>query len=683
MKKLIILLFLIVNGFLYAQNVEFTKDNFKDKGSELKEALRYVAAGDELFNKGANSYKLALSSYLMADKFNSNNAQLNYKIGICYLYSTNKTKAASYLEKAAKLNPSLSNEVHFWLGKAYHLQSEWDKAIIEFRTFQKLTYNPAKFKEKIDAASKEIEECNTALELQKKPLRVFIENVGDAINSPFPDYAAVISADEDRMIFTSSRPTAAGAKKDNSTNDYYEELYFSFFKNGKWAPAQNIGKPINTDENQSTLGLSADGQKLLMCSSKSSGDIYESELNGQTWTKPEKLNKNINTEFKESSACYTADGKTIYFVSDRPGGYGGKDIYYCKKDEKGKWGKAENIGETINTNYNEEGVYMHPDGKTLYFSSEGHKGIGGYDIYKSVFEAGAWQKPENIGFPVNSADDDVFFVLSANGKHGYYSSVNSELGYGEKDIYKITFLGPEKPMVLSNEDNLIGSLSTPVKENILAPTIMIKESQLTLINGIIVDEKTSLPIEATIEIRDNAKNQLIATFVSNASTGRYLIALPVGKNYAIAVIKENYLFYSENVDNTESSSYKEVTKNISLKGITVGSKTILKNIFFDFGKATLKPESSSELERLKKLLKEESSIKIEISGHTDNKGSAEYNQKLSENRAKAVADYLIAGGIKKERMTIIGYGKQQPIASNDKEEGRKQNNRIEYKITSK
>jgi outer membrane protein OmpA-like peptidoglycan-associated protein len=300
-----------------------------------------------------------------------------------------------------------------------------------------------------------------------------------------------------------------------------------------------------------------------------------------------------------------------------------------------------------------------------------------------VFEAGAWQKPENIGFPVNSADDDVFFVLSANGKHGYYTSTNAELGYGEKDIFKITFLGPEKPMVLSNEDNLIGSISAPFKENILAPTIMIKEAQLTLLKGIIVDEKTEVPLEATIELIDNAKREVIATFVSNASTGRYLIALPVGKNYAIAVIKENHLFYSENVDITESSTYKEVTKNISLKGITVGSKIILKNIFFDFGKATLKPESSSELERLKKLLQGESSVKIEISGYTDNKGSTEYNQKLSENRAKAVVDYLTAAGIKKERLTFIGYGKEHPIASNDKEDGRKQNVRIEFKITSK
>jgi outer membrane protein OmpA-like peptidoglycan-associated protein len=682
MKKITLLVLLIFCQILQAQNIEFTKENFKDRGSELKEALKYLEAGDELYKQGTSYYKQALGPYLMADKFNPNNAALCLKIGVCYLYSNNKFKAAGALEKAAKLNPSISNDVHYWLGKAYHFGGDWDKAVMEFRTFQKLTYNPSNYKVMIDQASKEIEECFTAKELSQKPQRVFIENLGDAVNSPFPDYGPVISADEDRIVFTTRRPSNTGAKKDNTINDFYEDIYISYNKNGKWSASQNIGKPINTDEHESTSGLSADGQKFLIYLGKNNGDLYETELKGLLWTKPEKLNKNINTEFKESSACYSPDGKTMYFVSDRIGGAGNRDIYFSKKDEKGKWGKAENMGNMINTPFNEEGVFMHADGKTLYFSSEGHKGIGGYDIYSSVFENGAWQTPQNIGFPINTADDDVFFVLSASGKHGYYASVNAEMGYGEKDIYQITFLGPEKPMVLCNEDNLIASASAPIKENVLAPTILIKDAQLTLLKGTIIDDKTQLPLEASIEIVDNAKNEVIATFGSNSSTGRYLVSLPAGKNYGIAVKKENYLFHSENFDIPESAAYKEITKNIALKNIAVGTKIILKNIFFDFGKATLKPESTSELERLKKLLQDESSMKIEISGHTDNKGSAEYNQKLSENRAKSVVDFLIKAGINKERLTYVGYGKEQPIASNDKEEGRQQNRRTEFKITS-
>ena len=310
--------------------------------------------------------------------------------------------------------------------------------------------------------------------------------------------------------------------------------------------------------------------------------------------------------------------------------------------------------------------------------------MGGYDIFKTVYnsETKTWTTPENIGYPVNTPDDDVFFVTSASGKHGYYASFNAN-GYGEKDIYVITFLGLEKPMVLNNEDNLLASQAAPVKETVIAPVLAIKEAQLTILKGVITDYLTKQPLEATIEIVDNLKNQVIASFTSNSATGKYLVSLPAGRNYGIAVKKDNYLFHSENFDIPNTAAYQEVVKDVALKNIAVGSKIILKNIFFDFDKATLRPESTNELERLTKLLNDVPTLKIEISGHTDSKGADEYNKTLSNNRAKAVLDYLVKAGISAGRLTSVGFGEEQAIATNDTDEGRQLNRRTEFKILSK
>ena len=684
MKKIFLyILFVCVTSFAAAQNVDFTKENFKDNKDGLKEARRNMEEGDKFMDQGTMFFKQALAPFLLAQKFNPNNAILNFRIGHCYLYSNNKVKSLSYLEKALSLNPVVDPLIHFLLGQSYHLNMQWHKAIAEFNLFQKQVAFTAETKDNLEIANKQIAECLAGKELEKTPVRVFIDNVGNAINTEYSDYGPVISADESVMMFTSRRNTTTGGGIDDFTNEYMEDIYVSTKVDGKWSPAVNIGPPINTKRHDATMGLSADGQMLYVyVDDKGDGNIYESKLNGTLWTKPEKLNKNVNTDFHESSASLSSDGKTLYFVSNRTDGLGDRDIWMSQKDEKGKWGKAVNLGPTINTKYGEEGVFIHPDGKTLYFSSQGHNTMGGYDIFKSVKENGKWSEPVNIGYPVNTPDDDVFFVMAANGKHGYYSSFNAS-GLGEKDIYMITFLGTEKPMVLNNEDNLLGSVAAPVKENVIAPTLTIKEAQLTILKGVITDEVTKLPLDATIELVDNQKNEVIASFVSNSSTGKYLVSLPAGKNYGIAVKKEGYLFHSENFDIPAVAAFQEVTKDVALKSLAVGNKIVLNNIFFDFDKSTLRSESTNELERLVKLMNDNATLKIEISGHTDSKGAAEYNKTLSQNRAKAVVDYLVKAGIKSERLTFMGYGKEQPVATNDTEEGRQQNRRTEFKVISK
>lgn len=683
-KMTLFMMLFITASSVYGQNIEFTKEFFKEDKEGLKKAKDNIELGDTYYSQGTIFFKQAIDPYLEANKFNPNNALLNFKIGQCYLYSNFKLKATPFLEKAKSLNASVDPTLSFYLGRAYHLDMQWDKAIAEFSIFQK-NGNAGGDPEMLATAAKSINECYAGKELSQKPIRVFIDNLGKEVNSQYTDYGPVISADESVLLFTSRRPNTVGGRIDPGLNEYFEDIYISYKQaDGKWSSAANMGEPVNTDDHDANSGLSADGTKFLIYIGKNNGDLYESELLGDKWSKPEAMNKNINTDkFHESSACYSPDGNSVYFVSDKPDGLGSRDIWISHKDEKGKWGKAENLGPTVNTKYGEEGVFIHPDGKTLYFSSQGHKGIGGYDIFKTIYNDSTktWSTPENIGYPVNTPDDDVFFVVSASGRHGYYTSFNPN-GFGEKDLYMITFLGVEKQMIMNNEDNLIASQAAPVKETVVAPVVEIKEAQLTILKGKITDALTQKPLDATIEIIDNQMNQVIATFTSNSTTGKYLVSLPAGKNYGIAVKKEGYLFHSENFDIPATSAFQEVTKDVELKGIVVGSKIILKNIFFDFDKATLRPESTNELQRLTKLLTDVPTLKIEISGHTDSKGANDYNLKLSDNRAKAVVDYLIKAGISADRLTYKGYGEEQPISTNDTDAGRQLNRRTEFKIIS-
>jgi outer membrane protein OmpA-like peptidoglycan-associated protein len=677
---------LVIISHAYSQDVPFEKDNFKDKKSGLKEAKSNLKEGDEFYESGSVYYNQALEYYLKANTFNANNAQLNYRIGKCYLFSNYKFKSIPFLEKAKKLNSEVDRELNFYLGKAYHLDQQWDKAIETYNAF-KVKLKPQQDADLLAQVSRGIEECWNGKELVKNPIRVFIDNPGSEINSQYTEYGAVISADESVLIFTSRRPGSTGGNIDPVLNEYFEDIYISHRQeNGNWSPALNMREPVNSDDHDANSGLSADGQRFLIyLGKKNNGDIYESELKGDKWKRPESVSKHINSDFHESSACYSPDGKSIYFVSDKPdGSFGGRDIYVSILDEKGKWSKAVNLGSMINTKYDEEGVFIHPNGRTLYFSSKGHNSMGGYDVFKSNYDAEAkvWMEPVNIGYPVNTPDDDVFFVLSADGKHGYYTSINDK-GLGGKDIYMVTFLGPEKALIQNNEDNLLASIAAPVSETVIAPTVEIKEAQLTILKGVVLDEATKKPLEAIVDIIDNASNEVIASFKSNSSSGKFLVSLPAGKNYGIAVKKVDYLFHSENFDIPKTAAYQEVTKEILLKSISVGSKIILKNIFFDFNSSNLRMESSNELERLAKLLNDVPSLKIEIAGYTDSKGSDEYNRKLSNDRAKAVVDHLIKLGISSDRLVYKGYGEKDPIATNDAEDGRQLNRRTEFKVLSK
>ena len=655
-----------------AQNIEFKKSNFPDDPKGFKAALEAKKEGDYQFYQADNTsgqglvyYYYALPEYLKAQEFNPNEADLNYKIGVCYLQTLYKTRAEDYLKKAYELNPKVAGDIYSQLAQAYHENQHWDEAKEFYIKHEAYLKSPASEKAyndregEVKMAQKHIKECDYGKSYMKQPLNVTVTNIGDTINTIFPEYNVIINADESVMMFTSQRTGSTGETAEDSHDEFAfhcEDIYVTSSTNEKWGKVINIGAPVNTNINDATIAIAPDGHTVLTYSDQvGMGDLFECNLEGSTWTKPKRMNDNINSPYHESSASFSYDGKSLYFTSNRPdNNVGDHDIYVSHWDEELQdWGKAKNLGPTINTEYSEHGVFAHPDGHALYFSSKGHETMGGFDIFKSEWDetTETWGKPKNIGYPINGPDNDVGFVVSASGKHGYISAYHSD-SRGKEDIYRIDF-----------------------------PTGTIEH--LTLLKGHVFDSKTKKPVLAKIEIIDLTKHKIIATFKSTSTTGHYLVSLPAGKNYAIEIESDGYIFHSENFNLPKTDGYHEKELDVYLDKIEIGKKMVLKNIFFDYDKSTLRPESKDELEILKKFMLENPTIKIEISGHTDNRGSHDYNVKLSEDRAHVVVDDLVAHGIDKARLEYKGYGEDQPIAPNDTEENMQLNRRTELKIIGK
>jgi outer membrane protein OmpA-like peptidoglycan-associated protein/Tol biopolymer transport system component len=703
MKKILYSIIICLSfNLAFGQDVPFDKKLFKETKSEFKEAQKHLEKGDEYLDftplriigvlspaeKQGLNFAGALEEYLIAYKFNSKSADLNYKIGICY-DNIDKYKMQEYIFNAYKLKPTVVPEIRFYMGVCHHLNGDWGKAISEYNAFGSVASNEL-MHVKI-AATKKVMECRSGEKLSKKNARVWIDNVGSSINTKYPDYAPVISADEALMIFTARRPD----EEMSPFGGYFEDLYSSKRVDGVWSNSQSLGKTVNVSgQHDATIGLSPDGHTLFVYNDdKGNGDILISTDENGVWSKPIRLGKNINTkEYHEPDASLSFDGRMLYFTSNKPGGYGGHDIYRSVwNEDKKMWGVAENLGDILNTAYDERSIFIHPDGKTMYFASKGHNTIGGYDLFYSKLENNVWQKPINFGTPLNSPHDDVQLVVAGSGRYGYYSSYKSG-GFGEKDIYLITFLGPEKAPILSNEDNLIASIAEPIKEQFIEPEVISEGANMAILIGVVRDEKTKEPLKSSIVLIDNEENKVIAEFKSDDVTGKYLVSLPGGKNYGIAVKKEGYLFHSDNFVIPNESGFRQYEKNVDLKKIEIGQKIVLRNIFFDLSKWSLRNESVNELERLITLMNENPTMKIELSGHTDTRGGLEANRALSENRAKSVVEYLVDHGIEKGRLKFAGYGENQPIHSDSiiyeeksrerREELHQENRRTEFKVIS-
>jgi outer membrane protein OmpA-like peptidoglycan-associated protein len=316
----------------------------------------------------------------------------------------------------------------------------------------------------------------------------------------------------------------------------------------------------------------------------------------------------------------------------------------------------------------------------MYFSSQGHNSLGGYDIFVShVDDLGHWGEPINLGYPINTPYDDLFYSATASGRYAYIAS-NRAGGSGGLDIYKVTYWGADKPMSTDVQDQLIASIAKPVSDNSIAKPILVEEKSLTVFKGKVLDAITKKPIKAAIEIILNETGKVYTSFFSNSVTGKFLLSLPAGNNYGISVSADGYLFHSENFDLPKGDGFNNVTKDVELKNIKVGSNIALRNVFFNTGKWEVKDDSYAELARLVLLLNDVPSLRIEISGHTDNIGAESFNELLSQRRADAVVGYLVEKGIDKNRLSAKGYGQSNPVDSNDTAEGRASNRRTEFEI---
>lgn len=681
----ILLICALFSSYSIAQNVEFKRSNFKDQIDEYKAAEDAIDKGEELFEQGSAAifevrdpgllFEKARQQFEIAQDLNPNNALNNFRIGVCYIYSTRPYEAISYLEKAHELDPECDDFLYYYHGNALQLKGEFDKALESYRKFEDAYRKADNFSKFVTMRKRE---CDNAKKYKSDPERCWVDNMS-ALNTEHDEIAPSITTDGSEIIFSSNR------KNGNSPNEvgqYDHEIYTSLFMDGDWKPAKLAKGAINSKQDDVVNNLSFDGTKMLMHKqNEGQEDIYESTLDGAEWSYPEIMPRQISTDrTKDMFGAYSHDGWSIFFTRGNESRSNGTDIMYSgmrNKMEK-NYGAATMISQ-VNSKFNDGPIYMAIDGKTMYIASQGHESLGGYDIFVSYKDQGVWSKPKNMGYPINTPYDDFFFAPTANGKFAYIAS-NRAGGKGGFDIYKVTFWGPPKNPIVDMEDYLLASIAKPIKDPQIEETVSVNKVSLTVFKGKTIDAISRDAVEASIEITDNATGKVIEQFTTNSATGKFLISLTAGKNYGIAVKADGYLFHSENFDIPDGSDYNLINKTIELKNIKVGSKIALRNIFFDVGKATLRSESNAELDRLVKLLKDVPSLKVEISGHTDNTGSASLNEKLSQDRAEAVVNYLKGKGIKASRLKAKGYGSSRPVASNNTSEGRQENRRTEFEI---
>lgn len=650
-------------------NVPFDKEHFPDADA-LKAALAAMKKADALFEDGGTHYTEALTLYEQAQALNPDNSGLNLKMGLCHLNGRFHHKALPFFERAYALDPS-TPRIHFLLGYGYQLNADWDKAIAEYSLHKSVIARAAPDAEPMyNSADQRIAECRHGKAFQAKPTNGQVSNMGAGINSEVADYGVLITADGERMMFTSRRSNSTGGRINKATNEYFEDIYACRKTDIGWSEPLPLPEPVNSVINDASVGLFNDGRTMIIYRDvNGTGDLFESKREGDTWSEPVAMGENINSTANETSAWYSFDRKQLFFVSDREGGLGGQDIYMSQWDATaGNWGPATNLGPNINTFEDEDGVFIHPDGRTLYFSSKGHDCMGGYDVFKSTLTDGQWSKAENMGWPINSPDDDLFFVLTANGRTGYFSSVRPN-GYGEDDLYRVDIM-PEPDR---EETAALGASGLPGEATgHSAKTVLLK--------GHVMDFKLLAGIDATIELMDLQDASLVASFTTDPKTGEYMAAVPGGRSYAMTIRANGYLFHSENISMPADGGALEMNVDVTMQPLEAGQQVVMHNIFFDRDKASLSPSSLAELGQLLTLMRENPKLRLEIGGHTDSDGTEDHNDELSTARAHAVVDHLVNNGIASERLAATGYGSSKPLAPNDSPENKARNRRTEVKV---
>ena len=576
---------------------------------------------------------------------------------LAYIYIDNhqEDKAKESFEKAISINPRAIPNNFYFLGELELKDGNYEKAkkrLSQFITAAEI--NP----KLLDRANKQLDNIDFAIHAKQNPYPFDPINLGPNINSEFLEYFPSMTVDEKTILFTRRLPDQRSPTK------YNEDFYISKKVNGEWQKAQNMGAPINTEINEGAPSMAANGQLLIYAAceifgnygggklGKGSCDLFYSVKNDQVWTKPINLGGLINTNNWETQPSFSADGKSLYFVKGKKGMQSMSDgnIYVTKLQKDGSWSKPAPLNANINSKGNEESVLIHPDGKTIYFSSDGHVGMGGLDIFMSQLdENGEWGPAINLGYPINTHKNENSLLVSPNGKIAIFAS-DREGGFGGLDLYQFDL--PQN----------------------FAP------NKVTYFAGKIFNSKTKKPLGARFELLDLETGETVIEAYSDNSTGEFLITLPTGKNYALNSSKTGYMFFSENFSLIDYQSEKPFVQNVPLNPILAGEKIVLKNIFFETAKYDLKDESKVELDKLVAFLTKNDKLVIEIGGHTDNAGSSQSNLILSKNRANSVKEYLIKNGIVSMRLQTKGYGANEPITDNSTSEGKAKNRRTEFKI---
>ncbi|MEM1134559.1 MAG: OmpA family protein [Bacteroidota bacterium] len=617
-----------------------TAQKISKKARKLYQEAREAAANRN-FNKAISNMQKAVNT---APEF----AEAHRDLAIYYFSLRDISNARTHYQAAADLQPNdrAFAPVYIRLAEFNISEGKYESALKYAKTF--LGTNPsARFVNDIKLANHIILSAEYALEAIKYPVEFKSVPLPASVNKLQQQYFPTLTADRQMMIFT-------GRSGDN------EDIYEVYYKDGKWQEPQ-IVEELSTKKNEGTCSISADGKTLIFTACMGNSDrkvygkcdLFISYKTGDKWSKPENMGRNINTKGWESQPALSADGRAIYFISDRGGGVGQNDIWMSKKDKEGNWLPAVNLGKPINTPLNEVSPFIHTNGKTLFFSSRGHKGFWGYDLFKAEKDKeGNWQTPENLGYPINDFHDQVSLFITADGKKGYYSNEKQK--------------APRQ---------LVSTLYTfDIPEE-----IRIKETS-DVVKGKVFDIQTKDALKATIELTDIGSNEVISVINSDEENGEYMMVLTEGAEYALHINREGYLYKSLTFNYKEQKEAQEIYLDIPLEPITTGSKVTLNNIFFESGSYSLLPKSKTELDKLVAFMQENGTMKIEIAGHTDDVGSDDANKKLSQNRANSVVEYLTKEGIEETRLSALGYGETQPVAANDTDENRAINRRIEFKI---
>lgn len=705
MKNLLIpffvLLLLIPSPAEAQTNIKIRKKEFKIENNGFKEAWKHVSSGDKYFSGGYLWYGNAYDEYRKALLYNNLNPELNYKTGVAALYSDNKEAAAEYLLKALGQNKELTDDILLMTGRALQYAGRYDEAINILNDY--LESGVSGSKRVISDALKYLEECNSALEITRDTLNVEIINAGPNLNSFADDYSMIFSPDNNSLFFATRREITRSSIS-LTDGKFDENIFFSARINNDWVPASAAQGKLNTVYCEAPLYLSPEGDKLYIYTGyQNSGDIKLSVKKNGIWKKPVSIPFNINTRGTETSFTISPSGNEIWFVTDKgKNSVGGKDIYFIKKISDNKWSKPENAGPGINTPYDEESISFSELGDTIWFSSKGHNTIGGFDIFYSIKDSsGMWSKAVNYGYPVNTPWNEIFYNPDRIEKGSFYIASNRKGTIGGLDIFHVKRLAAEviaepEPLPAVAPDTIVQKIiieMPPVKTDtiVMKDTVVVikeiapvlpkaPEEPVLYLIGKVTDSETGDPVLAKVDVIDLSTNMVISTTASSDVDGNYRVKLPGRKSYMIDFRGSGFLPDMKRIDIPANYTEEFYNINMPLVKVKVGKKVVLNNILFQTGKSILTASSYAELDRLFGILQENSLMRIEISGHTDNTGSLALNSKLSEDRAKAVVEYLVRKGISPDRLEFRGYGPQQPVADNTTAEGRAKNRRVEFKI---